>query len=107
VCADIGDPAHPRAAAARGATTYLASMFVIPTEFESDAAKLAAYAGEHSMAVVMANFGGPTGGLASAGKSAIWSEKGELLAQLGSGGSGIVVATKTSADWRAKTVGGN
>jgi predicted amidohydrolase len=104
VCADIGDPAHPRAAAARGATIYLASMFVIPSEFEADAARLAAYASEHSMAVVMANYGGPTGGLASAGKSATWSEKGELLAQLEPAGSGLVVATNDGGVWRAKTV---
>jgi len=32
VCADIGAPAHPEQAAARGAKTYLASMFVIPSE---------------------------------------------------------------------------
>jgi predicted amidohydrolase len=104
VCADIGDPAHPRAAAARGASIYLASMFIIPSEFESDASRLKAYASDHSMTVVMANFGGPTGGLASAGKSAVWSEHGELLAQLGSSGAGIIVARRTGAGWHARTV---
>ena len=104
VCADTGDPAHPSAAAARGAKTYFASMFVIPSEFELESASLAAYAAQHSMAVVMANFGGKTGGLVSAGRSAIWSEKGELLAQLGPTGAGIVIATRTRGEWRAKTV---
>jgi len=104
VCADIGNPAHPRAAAARGATSYLASMFVIPSDFESDSQRLAGYAREHSMAVVMANFGGPTGGLASAGKSAIWSENGELLSELGPAGAGVVIASKSAAGWRAKAV---
>ena len=104
VCADIGDPAHPRAAAARGATIYLAGMFIIPAEFESDATRLAAYASEHSMAVIMANYGAPTGGLATAGKSAAWSENGELLAQLGPAGTGVVIATKLEAGWHARTV---
>lgn len=104
VCADIGDPAHPRAAAARGATIYLAGMFIIPSEFESDAARLAAYAAQHSMAVIMANYGGPTGGLASAGKSTVWSERGERLAQLGAAGAGVVIGTKLEAGWRARTV---
>jgi predicted amidohydrolase len=92
VCADIGRPSHAQAAAERGATTYLASMFVIPSEFEGDAAKLQSYAVRHSMAVVLANYGGPTGGLAAAGRSSIWSATGELLVQLGTSGSGVAVA---------------
>ena len=57
ICADVGQPLHPRRAAARGATMYLASMFVIPSEFEGDSAKLSRYAAEHSMIV-----GSPTSG---------------------------------------------
>jgi predicted amidohydrolase len=79
-------------------------MFVIPSEFESDAAKLSGYATEHSMAVVMSNFGGPSGGLASAGRSSIWSERGELLARLGPAGSAVVIATKGAGGWHARTV---
>lgn len=93
VCADIGDPSHARAAAERGADTYLASMFVIPSEFEREAAALRSYAVRHSMAVVFANYGGPSGGLAAAGRSSIWSGTGELLARLDAAGSGVAVAT--------------
>jgi predicted amidohydrolase len=104
VCADIGRPSHPQQAADRGARVYLASMFVIPSDFEGDSAKLSGYAAQHSMAVALANFGSPTGGLAAAGRSSIWSQRGELLAQLGSSGAGIAVATETSEGWRVKTV---
>jgi predicted amidohydrolase len=104
VCADIGQPSHPGQAADRGATVYLASMFVIPSDFESDSAKLGRYAAQHSMAVALANFGGPTGGLAAAGRSSIWSPSGELLARLDSSGAGLAVAVETSAGWRAKTI---
>lgn len=104
VCADTGRPSHPRRAADRGARTYLASMFVVPYDFEKDTANLRAYAVRHSMAVVFANYGGPSGGLASAGQSAIWSESGELLAQLEAGGAGVAVARETSAGWRARTL---
>jgi predicted amidohydrolase len=104
VCADTGRSSHPQAAAARGATTYLASMFVIPSEFERETARLRSYAVRHTMAVVMANYGGPSGGLASAGRSAIWSEAGELLAQLDSSGAGIAVASETRAGWRARSI---
>ena len=58
VCADVGRPAHAASAAARGADTYLASMFVIPSEIAGDAARLQAYAARHSMAVVFSNYGG-------------------------------------------------
>jgi predicted amidohydrolase len=79
-------------------------MFVIPSDFEGDSAKLSGYAAQHSMAVALANFGSPTGGLAAAGRSSIWSQRGEFLAQLGSSGAGIAVATETSEGWRVKTV---
>ncbi len=104
VCADIGRPSHPQQAAGRGATVYLASMFVIPSDFEGDSAKLGRYAAQYSMAVALANFGSATGGLAAAGRSSIWSQRGELLAQLGSSGSGIAVALETPDGWRAKAV---
>jgi predicted amidohydrolase len=104
VCADIGRPAHAQDAAERGADTYLASMFVIPSEFDGDAAKLRGYAAQHAMTVVLANFGGATGGLAAAGRSGIWSAGGELLAQLPSSGAGVVIAAETGDGWRTKTI---
>jgi predicted amidohydrolase len=79
-------------------------MFVIPSDFENDAAKLCRYAADHSMAVAMANFGCPTGGLAAAGRSSIWSRRGELVAQLGSSGAGVAVATETPDGWRGTTI---
>jgi predicted amidohydrolase len=104
VCADTGRPSHPQEAAGRGAKTYLASMFVIPSDLKRDTANLRTYAARHSMAVVFANFGGPSGGLPSGGASAIWSERGELLVQLDAAGSGVAVAIEGHAGWRAKAV---
>lgn len=101
VCADIGRPSHAQHAADRGARNYLASMFVIPSEFERDAARLRAHAMQHSMTVAMANFGSASGGLASAGRSAIWSETGELLARLASIGAGVAVVAETERGWCA------
>ena len=56
------------------------------------------------MAVVFANFGGPTGGLPSGGRSAIVSEKGELLSQLQATGAGIAIAIEVETGWRTKEV---
>jgi len=104
VCADTGRPSHPDTAAQRGAKVYLASMFFTPADRENETAKLGAYALRHSMVVVMANFGGPTGGLSSGGGSAIWSDRGELLIQLEGAGAGVAVAVEGEAGWRATSV---
>jgi predicted amidohydrolase len=104
VCADVGHPSHPQAAAERGARTYFASMFVVPTDLERDTANLRTYAVRHSMAVVFANYGGPSGGLASGGGSTVWSERGEPLAQLGAAGTGVAFAGEDGGNRRAKTV---
>jgi predicted amidohydrolase len=104
VCADIGRPSHPQQAAERGANTYLASMFVIPSEFDGDAAKLERYAVTHSMVTALANFGSTTGGLAAAGRSGVWSQAGKLLVQLPAQGAGVATATETDEGWRVNTL---
>ena len=104
VCADIGRPSHAEEAAQRGARSYLASMFVIPADFAQDIARLRHYAVEHSMVVVFSNFGGPSGGLPSAGRSAILSEQGEPLVQLPANGAGVAIAIEDEAGWRTKEI---
>jgi predicted amidohydrolase len=104
ICADIGEPLHPQRAAARGADTYLASMFVIPSEFEADALKLSRYAAGYSLVVALANFGSATGGLAAAGRSSIWAASGELLIQLGDAGAGVAIATERADGWRTRAI---
>jgi predicted amidohydrolase len=104
VCADTGHLAHAQQAADRGATFYLASMFAVPADLEAEAERLRSHARRHSMVVVMANFGGPTGGLASGGQSAIWDERGALLAQLPEAGAGVVVAVEEGSVWRASAI---
>lgn len=104
VCADVSRASHPNTAADRGAKIYLASMFVIPSDLERDLTRLRTYAERHAMAVVFANYGGPSGGLPSGGRSAIWSPSGELLAQLEAKGRGVVVASESANGWRAKAI---
>lgn len=104
VCADIGHPSHPQAAADRGAKVYLASMFVVPPDIEAECARLRAYAVRHSMVVAFANYGGPSAGLPSGGRSAIWSETGALLARLDPAGLGIVIAAETPAGWSTEAI---
>jgi predicted amidohydrolase len=104
ICADTGRPAHARAAAERGADTYLASVFAAPIDFAKDVANLEACAARHALAVVFANFGAPSGGVPSAGRSAIWSPRGERLVQLEPSGAGVAVASESGGGWRARAI---
>jgi predicted amidohydrolase len=104
ICADLGDTGHPKSAADRGAKTYLASTFVIPADLEADVARLRNYARAYSMTIVFANFGGPSGQLASAGCSAIVTSTGELLAQLPPTGAGLSIAIETETGWRPESI---
>lgn len=104
ICADVQQPSHPREAAERGADVYLASMFVIPSELDRDAATLAGYAADHGMVVALANYGAATGGLAAAGCSSIWSQTGELLVRLDAAGAGVALAADTDDGWRTRAV---
>jgi predicted amidohydrolase len=104
VCADANRPSHARKAADRGVGSYLVSTFVTPSELTKKTANLRIYAIRHAMTVVFANYGGPSGGLPSGGRSAIWSEEGEVLAQMEGLGAGLVVAVEDDAGWRAGSI---
>lgn len=103
ICADTGHASHVERAVHHGAKAYLASMFVIRSEYEADAERLGRYARQHELVVALANYGAPTGGLAAAGRSAIWSAAGERLVELPSGGSGIAVGARSSGGWHVET----
>jgi NAD+ synthase (glutamine-hydrolysing) len=56
--------------------------FIVPSSWEAEAALLRERAAANGMLVAMANQGAPAGGMASAGRSSIWDERGELVLQL-------------------------
>lgn len=91
ICADINHAGHAVEAAGRGATIYAASCFITPDSYGIDAGLLEGYAREHRMVVLMANYGAGTGGWLSAGRSAIWSNTGTLLACGPAEGEAIIV----------------
>jgi predicted amidohydrolase len=53
---------------------------------------------------LMANHGGASGGYNSAGRSALWSPTGSLLAEYDGTGEGLVVAEKENGMWIGKTI---
>jgi predicted amidohydrolase len=77
---------------------------VIPSDYPDDSARLSRYAVEHAMTVVFSNYGGPTGGLRCAGRSAVWSPRGERLAELGGAGSGLPLGVEERGSWRGRAI---
>ena len=104
ICADTRHAGHPAEAAARGAELYVASVSKVPEEYEAHAEQMATYAARHEMATLTANYAGRTGGARSAGRSAVWGEWGDLLAEAGADGEALVVARREDGAWSAEVV---
>jgi predicted amidohydrolase len=104
ICADITHPEHARAAAHAGSTVYAAGCFITQEGYAADAALLQGYAQRHQMLVLMANYGAPLGGWSSAGRSAIWSDTGALLACGPSAGEALVLAERSHSTWVGRVV---
>ena len=98
-------PAGPRAVAstpaADGAQVYAAGVLISPAGYGVDSALLQGYAATHSMLVLMANHGGATGGWESAGRSAVWTADGALLAAAPGVGDGLLIARREVHGWSA------
>jgi predicted amidohydrolase len=101
ICADIAHAGHAGAAADAGATLYVAGVLISERGHAVDAALLRSYAEEHRMGVLMANHATPSGGYATAGKSAFWAPGGVLLAQAPGPGDYLVIAEENSG-WQGR-----
>jgi predicted amidohydrolase len=99
ICADATHPQHAASAAARGANVYAVGVMITEEGYARKVALLRNYALEHRMAVLMANYSGATGGEVSAGKSALWSEDGQLVAATIGTEEALVVGMKQNGCW--------
>jgi len=94
ICADTTHPSHAAEAARAGASVYAAGVLITPGGIQADSTQLRNYASEHGLVVLMANHASPTGGWATAGRSAIWDEGGiEVVTAQGEGES-LLLATR-------------
>lgn len=91
ICYESLQPAHAEAAAGAGANVYLASVAKSAGGVERASVHYPAIAREHGMAVLMANSVGPCDNFVAAGRSAIWSPRGEHVAQLDAEAQGVLV----------------
>lgn len=103
ICADTTHAEHARAAAAAGASLYVAGVLISVAGYATDAALLRGYAETHNMGVLLANHAVPSGGYASAGKSAFWAPGGKLIAQAEGPGNYLVIAAENQG-WQGRVV---
>ncbi|WP_247842205.1 carbon-nitrogen hydrolase family protein [Pseudomonas sp. MWU12-3103b] len=104
VCADFSHASHTAAAANLGADLYAAGVLIGENGYDVDSAILQGYAQNHSMAVLMANHAGLTGGWQSAGRSAFWSESGTLVVAARGPGEVLVIARRDAGAWQGRVV---
>jgi len=104
ICADTSNPQHPLDAVSSGASIYLAGVLFSDKCYPTDAEQLRGYYMQYHLTVALANHGGDSGEYHSAGRSAIWSPSGEILAEMSGTGEGIVLAVKEKDRWRGRTI---
>jgi len=104
ICADIDNPLHPENARKRETDIYIASIFFSPNGIPSAYRDLQNYAAKHKMSVLMSNFSGESWGSPSAGQSAFWDNKGELIAQMNDSDPGLLLVEKQGDDWTSKII---
>jgi len=104
ICADTSHPEHAQCAAAGGASLYAASVLVSEQGYAGDTQRLQDYARRHSMSVLMANHGTPTGGWPAAGRSAMWAAGGSLIVAANTSGERLVCATQRADGWHGHMV---
>ncbi|MFC4477053.1 carbon-nitrogen hydrolase family protein [Flavobacterium chungangensis] len=104
ICADIDNPLHPENAAKNDTDIYIASIFFSPNGIPNAYRDLQNYAEKHKMNVLMSNFSGESWGSPSAGQSAFWNNKGELVGQMNDSDSGLLLVEKKGNDWESQIV---
>ncbi len=104
VCADFTHARHALAAAQAGAGVYATSVLISDNGYTRDSGLLQGYAIEHSLGVLMANHGGPSGGWACAGRSAFWAPDGKLVVSAAGTGDCLVIARRRQGVWQGQTV---
>lgn len=104
ICADIDNPLHPENACKRETDIYIASIFYTPNGIPNAYRDLQNYAQKHKMNVLMSNFSGESWGSPSAGQSAFWNNKGELVAQMNDSDSGLLLVENNNDNWKTQII---
>lgn len=98
ICYELSIPAHWENAHNCGAEIYIASVAKTAEGVEKAHKSLSEIAGNYAMTVLMSNCVGRCDNFESAGKTAIWNNKGNLAAQLNNTDEGLLIIDTTTQD---------
>jgi len=82
ICYETSIEEHAQNAHDKNANIYIASVLNSVNGIEKDLNRISNIAKKYNMTAFMANYVGQSGGYECAGKSTIWNNKGEIIAQL-------------------------
>jgi predicted amidohydrolase len=99
ICYEISVPKHPGSVFAGNANIYLASVAKTAEGVQRAANALSDTARKYSMFVFMSNCVGPCDNFISAGKSAVWDEKGGLIGELDDVHEGLLIFNTASGQF--------
>nr|WP_294923415.1 carbon-nitrogen hydrolase family protein [uncultured Flavobacterium sp.] len=91
ICFETSVEEHAQNAHQKNANIYIASVLNSVNGIDKDLNRISNIAKKYNMTAFMSNFSGQSGGYECAGKSAIWNNTGEIIAQLGGNEEAILV----------------
>ncbi len=91
ICYETSVSEHSENAFKKGSNIYIASVLNSVSGVDKDIRRISDIAKKFRMTSFMANFAGKSGGYDCAGKSSVWNNKGELIAQLDNSNEGIAI----------------
>ncbi|MTI31071.1 carbon-nitrogen hydrolase family protein [Xanthovirga aplysinae] len=104
ICADIDNPLHPEKAHQNRSTIYVCSIFFSGKGISKGHEVLGNYAKSFSLNVLMSNYSGDCWGLTAGGKSAFWTNDGELCTAMEENSRGLVVVESQEGSWKKQNV---
>ncbi len=104
ICYEISVPQHLETALKSGPQIYFASIAKSAKGIDKACEQLSGIAKKHSLTVLMSNSVGPADNGICAGKTSVWNNKGQLIAQLNDTNEGILVFDTETLEIVQKTI---
>jgi predicted amidohydrolase len=91
ICYETSIEEHTKNAHDKNANIYIASVLNSVNGIDKDLNRITNISKRYNMTAFMANYVGQSGGYECAGKSTIWNNKGEIIAQLDGNEEGVLI----------------